>query len=333
MGQVLHPNAVTTHAIRKAIQAAPKEMSNYALSKRLGLNFLTIKKWRDRASVEDRRSGPQDPHPKSLNRVEEAACLFFRCATKLPLDDCLYALQEAIPHLKRTNLHRLYQNYGISKFPKEDNKTPKTKTFKEYPIGYFHVDIAPVNTEEGRLYIFVAIDQTSKFAYVELHEKSTGAIAAQFLETVIEKVPYAIHTVLTDNGSQFTNPRKPKVSAKENESSDLKISKGVKCKAFDAVCLKNNIEHKLTLPYHFWTNGQVERMNRTIKEATVKKYYYETHEKLKDHLQSFIEAYNFGKRLKALKGLTVFDYINKCWNEEPERFKFNPRHMFADLNK
>ena len=42
--------------------------------------------------------------------------------------------------------------------------------FKSYPIGYFHLDIAEVRTEEGKLYLFVAIDRTSKFAYVELHE-------------------------------------------------------------------------------------------------------------------------------------------------------------------
>ena len=118
---------------------------------------------------------------------------------------------------------------------------------------------------------------------------------------------------------------------KENESPDHKINKGVKCNAFDAVCLNYNIEKRLTLPYHPWTNGQVEPMNRTIKEATVKKYYYETNEKLKDHLQSIIDAYNFGKRLKALKGLKVFDYVNICWNEEPDKFKTNPLHLFARL--
>ena len=73
-------------------------------------------------------------------------------------------------------------------------------------------------------------------------------------------------------------------------------------------------------------------MNRTIKEATVKKYYYKSHDRLKDHLQAFIEAYNFAKRLKTLNGLTVFDFINKCWHDEPERFKFDPRHMFEELN-
>jgi hypothetical protein len=39
---------------------------------------------------------------------------------------------------------------------------PAKKKFKAYPIGYFHIDIAEVHTEEGRLYLFVAIDRTSK---------------------------------------------------------------------------------------------------------------------------------------------------------------------------
>ncbi len=76
MGQVIHNNATTTHAIRKEIQKAPKEVSNYALSKRFGLNILMLKRWRERGSVEDRRSGPQEPRSKSLTRVEEAGRQF-----------------------------------------------------------------------------------------------------------------------------------------------------------------------------------------------------------------------------------------------------------------
>ncbi len=99
MEQVLHPNAVTTHAIRKEIQEAPKEVSSRALSRRHGLSLPTVLKWRERESVEDRRSGPQDPRPKSLSKVEEAACVYFRTTTRLSLDDCLYFLQDSIPHL------------------------------------------------------------------------------------------------------------------------------------------------------------------------------------------------------------------------------------------
>ena len=47
------------------------------------------------------------------------------------------------------------------------------KQFKQYTIGYFHIDIAEVRTEEGRLYPFVAIDRTSKFAYAELYKSQT----------------------------------------------------------------------------------------------------------------------------------------------------------------
>ena len=73
---------------------------------------------------------------------------------------------------------------------------------------------------------------------------------------------------------------------------------------FDVICKANNIEHRLTKPNHPWTNGQVERMNRTIKEATVKHFRYESHDQPPVHLADFIETYNFARRFKALNGLT-----------------------------
>ncbi|ESY79329.1 integrase [Mesorhizobium sp. LNHC221B00] len=42
-------------------------------------------------------------------------------------------------------------------------------------------------------------------------------------------------------------------------------------------------------------------MNRTIKDATVKRFYYESHDHLRQHLADFVSAYNFGRRLKTLK--------------------------------
>ena len=166
---------------------------------------------------------------------------------------------------------------------------PAKKKFRQYPIGYFHIDIAEVRTEEGKLYMFVAIDRTSKFAYVELLEKYGKLEAAQFLRNLIAAIPYKIHTILTDNGIQFTNRKKDKYAFQH---------------IFDRVCAEHGIEHRLTKVNHPWTNGQVERMNRTIKEATVKRYHYSSHQQLKEHLFNFVNAYNFAKRLKTLKGLT-----------------------------
>ncbi len=52
-------------------------------------------------------------------------------------------------------------------------------------------------------------------------------------------------------------------------------------------------------------------MNRTLKDATVKRYQYETHEQLKANFQLFLDAYNHAKRLKTLKGLTPNEFICK----------------------
>jgi transposase InsO family protein len=92
------------------------------------------------------------------------------------------------------------------------------------------------------------------------------------------------------------------------------------------VCEEHGIEHRLTKVNHPWTNGQVERMNRTIKDATVKRYHYDTHDQLRTHLQLFVDAYNHARRLKTLRGLTPYEFICQTWTREPDRFKINPSH-------
>ena len=130
----------------------------------------------------------------------------FRRHSLLPLDDCLYALQETIPHLRRSSLHRCFQRHGISRLPQAAGEKPARKKFKSYPIGYFHIDITEVRTAQGKLHLFVAIDRTSKLAFVQLHQRATRRVAADFLRALIAALPYKVHTVLTDNGTHFTTP-------------------------------------------------------------------------------------------------------------------------------
>lgn len=315
MGQFLHGSATTTEAVRRAIQNS--EESLRVLAKRHGINQKTVAKWRKRTSVADLPTGPKNAKSTILTLDEEAMIVAFRRHTLLPLDDCLYALQPSIPHLTRSSLHRCLQRHDISRLPEIEGDKPAKRKFKNYPIGYFHVDIAEVQTAEGKLYLFVAIDRTSKFAYVELHPKAGKMVAAAFLHNLIAAVPYRPHIVLTDNGIQFTNHDRH-IYAFEH--------------IFDRVCREHQIEHRLTKIKHPWTNGQVERMNRTIKDATVKRFHYDDHEQLRTHLASFIRAYNFGRRLKTLKGLTPYEFICKCWTSAPERFTINPIHHMPGLN-
>jgi transposase InsO family protein len=315
MGQVLHGSATTTEAIRRAIQDSQESLRR--LAKRYGINQKTVAKWKKRTFVADLPTGPREPRSTVLTVEEEAVIVAFRRHTLLPLDDCLYALQPTIPDLTRSSLHRCLQRHGISRLPDVGGDKPAKKKFKRYPIGYFHIDIAEVQTAEGKLYLFVAIDRTSKFAYVELHQKTSKMIAAQFLRNLIAAVPYAIHTVLTDNGIQFTNRERDRYALEH---------------IFDRVCRENGIEHRLTKVKHPWTNGQVERMNRTIKEATVKRYHYDSNQQLQAHLADFVSAYNFGRRLKTLKGLTPYEFICKCWTKEPKRFRLNPIQQMPGPN-
>jgi transposase InsO family protein len=147
----------------------------------------------------------------------------------------------------------------------EGEASPKRK-FKANPIGYFHIDIAEVRTAQGKLYLIVAIDRASKFAYVELHEKVARSTAADFLRRLIEAISYQVHTVLTDNGTHFIDPAGECWCPAEIREM-IANRQPFRAHAFDYACALNDIDHRLTKPRHPWTNGQVERMNRTLKDA------------------------------------------------------------------
>ena len=315
MGRVLHGSATTTETVRRAIQNSQESLR--VLAGRYSINPKTVAKWKKRVSVSDLPTGPRDVKSTVLSVEEEAIIVAFRKHTLLPLDDCLWALQATIKNLTRSSLHRCLQRHGISRLPEVEGDKLLKKKFKSYPIGYFHIDIAEVQTAEGKLYLFVAIDRTSKFVYVEVHAKTGKMLAAQFLRNLIAAVPYAIHIVLTDNGIQFANQEQQRFAFQH---------------IFNRVCLEHGIEHRLTKIKHPWTNGQVERMNRTIKDATVKRYHYDSHQQFKSHLTDFVNAYNYGRRLKTLNGLTPYEYICKIWTTEPKRFIIDPIHQMPGLN-
>jgi transposase InsO family protein len=329
MGQVLHGCARTTPAIRRAIQHSQESLR--ALAKRYGINPKTVAKWKKRGSVADRKTGPVAPRSTSLSIEDEAVIVAFRRHTLLPLDDCLYALQATIPHLTRSSLHRCLQRHGISRLPEVEGDKPLKTKFKSYPIGFFHIDIAEVRTAAGKLHLFVAIDRTSKFAFVELHEKATRRVAADFLRHLIAAIPYKIHTVLTDNGTHFTEPKHPG-SAVPAIREAIAAGEIFLAHAFEYACATLGIDHRLTRPKHPWTNGQVERMNRTIKEATVQRFHCDSHDELRRHLADFVAASNFARRLKTLKGLTPYEFICKTWTAEPERFILNPLQQMPGPN-
>ena len=217
-------------------------------------------------------------------------------------------------------MQRCLQRHGISRLPEIDRDKPKRQKFKRYPIGFFHIDIAEVQMAEGKLYLFVGIDLTSKLAVTQLVEKADRRTAWEFLQHMFEAVPYQVHTILTElpvvappvratagDGIQFAEqPRNRNTIHSRPMRFDM-ICEGAELSAIDPRTMTRGIEHRLTKPNHPWTNGQLERMNRTIKDATVKRFHYDNHDQLRTHLADFIAAYNFARRLKTLGGLTPYE--------------------------
>src|SRR4029077_7564916 len=126
----------------------------------------------------DRQSCQQRKRPSSLSSEGMLCCRSTTACT----------LCSPPSRLTRSSLHRCLQRHGISRLPQVEGEASAKRKFKAYPIGYFHIDIAEVRTAQGKLYLIVAIDRTSKFAFVEMHEKVARRTAGDFLRRLIAAV-------------------------------------------------------------------------------------------------------------------------------------------------
>jgi hypothetical protein len=131
-------------------------------------------------------------------------------------------------------LHRCLQRHGISRLPKGDREKPKK--FKDYEIGYFHIDIAELRCEGGKAFSLSRLITPASWCSHEYIVSHKNWVAAGFLRSLIRTVPYRIHTILTDNGVQFV----------QREQGTGRTVPHI----FGRVALENNIEHRLTNPYH-----------------------------------------------------------------------------------
>ena len=158
----------------------------------------------------------------------------------------------------------------------------------------------------------MAVDRTSKFAFARLYRRATTLTSVTFLKALLKAVPYRTHTVLTDNGIQFADAGKPRRYGFPH--------------LFGWLCQAHGIEHRLTRPYHLWTDGQAERVVRALKGATVRTYHYETYRQLRRHIADYLSDYNFAKHLKALRWSTPHETIQTLRGSKLELFRGSPDH-------
>jgi len=307
----LHKNARTTPAIRKFIQKS--DLSISALVNQLGLSPNTVRKWRGRpvGEVHDVSSRPRNMH-KSLPDWQEEIVVGIRKDLMLPLDDLLVCVREFIAAtMTRASLLRLLKRHGVNnlaamiKEQKQREGIPDKqpyKTFKDYEPGYLHVDVKylpQMPDENSRRYLFVARDRATRWVYIAIKSDKSAASAKEFLKELTQAFPRTIHTILTDNGKEFT---------------DRFCATGERTPTgnhpFDAECAIHHIEHRLTKPFSPQTNGMVERFNGMIQRVLDTTRFTSSKE-LHDTLINYCHHYNHHVHLRCLSHQTPAQAIKQ----------------------
>jgi len=294
----LHANATTTPRIRSYIQKSPA--SNSALARELGIHSRTVARWKGRPDVVDRSTRPHRL-ATTISPWEQALILELRRSLALPLDDILEAMRRCVnPQLSRSGIHRCLQRHGLSA-RLTPHQAPATAFHTDAPAGFIHVDVKylpPLGRR--RSYAYVAIDRATRFVYLEILADRRAATAAAFLERFLTSFPLAVHTILTDNGSEFTDRFAVDKKAKPHDKPSGQHP-------FDRSCAKRAVTHRLTQPFRPQTNGMVERFNRRLGEhlGRVPQNRTAHHRRFLDHaerdayLHTFVADYN-RTRLRCL---------------------------------
>ena len=198
----------------------------------------------------------------------------------------------------RTLKYGLRRLAKIEKSVEERLKKQAKRYNKDYPGQMLHGDTKRLPLLEGqkttdrREYLFVSIDDYSRELFAAILPDKTQISSARFLEQVIDECAYSIEVYYTDNGTEYKgDPR---------------------CHAFMSKCLEQNIAQGFTRIRRPQTNGNAERVIRTIMDWH-NSHRFNSSAHRKNELKRFINYYNWVKPHKGIGGLTpgekLIDYF------------------------
>lgn len=317
----LHANARTTPRTRRLIQESELPVS--VLAAEFGVSEVTIRRWRKRADVHDRSHRPHTLKV-SLSPLEEQLAGELRQLVGLSIDDVAEVLQRCVRQtISRSAVYRSLKRQSLTK-PNAVRADPPGH-FEPTPAGFVHVDLKHLPKLEGRHgYVFVAIERVTRFAYIEIIANRDAQTIAACLKRFLASFGYPVHTILTDNGAEFTDRYRGAYWYEGGRGASGEH-------AFDRICKAHGITHKLTRPYTPRTNGMVERFNRRIAQA------------IADHPKS---SANGGKNTFAScaeRDRYLFDFVHaynrtrlRCINYETPTMRLNnltEEYTFAGMTR
>jgi len=173
----LHPQARTTPAVRQEIARSTEPTG--VLAQRFSVSTETVRKWRKRGT-KDCQDHSSRPHklPWKATDEERAIVCAVRRATGFPLDDLTFVVTHFLPHLNRDAVYRILRAEGLERLPPADRRKRGSGTFKEYDLGFVHMDIKHLpklgtdNGDSRKRYLYVAIDRCSRWVHLSVKETS-----------------------------------------------------------------------------------------------------------------------------------------------------------------
>ena len=202
-----------------------------------------------------------------------------------------------------TGLYRILRRQGqMAKKPPNPKYIPKPYEQMLYPGQRVQIDVKHVpavclvgEAAGKKFYQFTAIDEFSRFRYLEAFDECSTYTSTLFLEHMLKAFPFPVECVQTDNGFEFTK----RLSNKPTASLTL----------FEKRLNELGIEHKLIRPFTPRHNGKVERSHRKDNE-----YFYATHcffsfADFKKQLAVHSRKYN-AFPMRPLGWLSPMDYLD-----------------------
>jgi transposase InsO family protein len=296
----LHANATTTPRTRAFIQASDRPVAELAAE--LGVNESTIRRWKGRTSTEDR---PHRPHrlQTRFDAAEEEIAVALRVQGGLSLDDITEVMRRCLrADISRAGVHRCLRRHGVSAKAATAPAKAAAAFVTDRPAGFIHIDVKYLTAlDRRRAYAYVAIDRATRFVYLEVLPDRRAVTAAGFLTRFRAAFALPVHTILTDNGSEFTDRFAVDKPGKPGD-------KPSGAHAFDQVCAQGGLRHILIQPFRPQTNGMVERFNRRLAERLADqpktggnrgKNSFATHDERNLFIEAFVADYN-NTRLRCL---------------------------------
>ena len=248
-------------------------------------NRQYIYRWKNRynGSIESLRCRSRRPHHHPNQHTPSEIKLIYNTRRRNPNAGLVILWVKLMQKgYKRsiTGLYRFLRRQGIMAVKVPNPKyVPKPYEKMHYPGQRVQVDVkfvpavCLVNEAKGqKFYQYTAIDEYSRWRFVEAFEEHSSYSSAQFLEHLIKAFPYPIECVQTDNGQEFT-----KRFGSYGGSEKLTV--------FQIRLADYGIKHKLIRPFTPRHNGKVERSHRKDNER-----FYATH--------TFYSFDDFSKQLK-----------------------------------